>query len=87
MPTGIVKWYDCRKGFGFIVDPAGEDVLAHFTVIEGDGFRRLYSGEQVEFEALRGEKGLQATKVRRLNPDGRAQRTRRPDRPSPGQAT
>src|SRR4051812_31110066 len=87
MPVGIVKWYDCKKGFGFIVDPAGEDVLAHFSVIEGDGFRRLYSGEQVEFEALRGERGLQATKVRRLNPEGRAHRIKPTGRPSPDRAT
>jgi cold shock protein len=71
MPIGIVKWYDCRKGFGFIQDPSGEDVLAHFTAIEGDGFRRLWGGEKVEYEADRGPKGLQARMVRHLV-DGRA---------------
>ena len=68
MPTGSVKWYDCKKGFGFIVNSEGEDVFAHFTAIEGDGFRRLYDGEQVEFDVQSGPKGLHALRVRRLNP-------------------
>ncbi|HVT81054.1 MAG TPA: cold-shock protein [Phycisphaerae bacterium] len=71
MQVGTVKWYDCRKGYGFIVTVDGEDVLAHFSVIEGEGFRRLFDGEQVEFEAQRGPRGLNATVVRRLNNDGR----------------
>ena len=68
MPIGSVKWYDCKKGFGFIVNSEGEDVFCHFTSIEGDGFRRLYDGEQVEFEVQRGPKGLNASRVRRLSP-------------------
>ena len=71
MPVGTVKWYDCKKGFGFIIDPSGEDVLAHFSAIEGEGFRRLFDGEQVEYEAVRGPKGLHAHKVKRLNPQNR----------------
>lgn len=71
MQVGTVKWYDSRKGYGFIITEEGEDVLAHFSVIEGDGFRRLFDGEQVEFEASRGPRGLNATFVRRLNQDGR----------------
>jgi cold shock protein len=71
MPVGTVKWYDCKKGFGFILDPSGEDVFAHFTAIEGDGFRRLFDGEKVEYEATRGPKGLQASRVKRLDPDPR----------------
>ena len=69
MPVGLVKWYDCRKGYGFIVSQQGEDVLVHYSVIEGTGFRRLWDGEQVEYEALRRKQGLNATHVRRLNPD------------------
>ena len=69
MLIGGVKWYDCRKGYGFIVDPSGEDVLAHFTAIEGEGFRALRGGEKVAYLAVRGPKGLQATVVRRLNLD------------------
>ena len=68
MQIGVVKWYDCRKGYGFIVSETGEDVLAHFSVIEGTGFRRLWDGEKVEYEATRGPKGLNATYVRRLDP-------------------
>jgi len=71
MQVGTVKWYDCRKGYGFIVTADGEDVLAHFSVIEGEGFRRLYDGEQVEFEAQRGARGLNATLVRRINAEPR----------------
>ncbi len=67
MQVGMVKWYDCRKGYGFIVTSAG-DVMAHYTAIQGEGFRRLYDGEHVEFEAQLGPKGLHATFVRRLNP-------------------
>jgi CspA family cold shock protein len=67
MPVGTVKWYDCKKGFGFIVDASGEDVFVHFSVIEGDGFRRLFDREKVEYEATRGPKGLQASRVRRTD--------------------
>jgi CspA family cold shock protein len=69
MQVGVVKWYDCKKGYGFIVTAEGEDVLAHYSAIEGDGFRRLWDGERVEFEAVRGEKGLNATFVRRIQQD------------------
>ena len=68
MPVGTVKWFDSRKGFGFISDPeTGEDVFVHYTVIEGDGFRRLINGQSVEYELGRGPKGLLATKVRPLD--------------------
>ena len=73
MPIGTVKWYDSRKGYGFIIDPSGEDVFVHFSAIEGDGFRWLYDKEQVEYEVTRGPKGLQARRVRRINvPDRKA---------------
>jgi CspA family cold shock protein len=67
MPTtGSVKWFDSKKGFGFIVGPEGKDVFVHFTRIEGDGFRSLRDGETVEYEHTQGEKGLLATAVRRV---------------------
>ena len=66
MPTGTVKWFDSKKGFGFIIGPEGKDVFVHFTRIEGDGFRSLRDGEQVEYEHTQGEKGLLATSVKRL---------------------
>ena len=66
MTHGTVKWFDSKKGFGFIISPEGQDVFVHFSCIEGDGFRSLKDGEQVEYEQARGDKGLLAQKVRRL---------------------
>lgn len=66
MPTGIVKWFDAKKGYGFITQEGGEDVFVHYSAIEGDdGFRKLKDGEEVEFEVSRGDKGLQAASVRK----------------------
>ena len=65
MPTGPVKWFDTKKGFGFIVSEEGEDVFVHFSSIEGDGFRALKDGEIVDYDLVRGDKGLSAQKVRR----------------------
>jgi len=66
MVTGTVKWFDSKKGFGFILSAEGRDVFVHFTSIEGDGFRALNDGESVEYEPAIGPKGLQAKSVRRL---------------------
>jgi CspA family cold shock protein len=68
MPNGTVKWFDSKKGFGFILSPEGKDVFVHFSSIQGDGFRSLKDGEPVEYEQLQGEKGLLAKNVRRLTP-------------------
>ncbi len=65
MPTGAVKWFDSKKGFGFIIGPEGKDVFVHFSSIEGDGFRSLKDGEQVDYEQIQGAKGLLAQRVRR----------------------
>jgi len=62
---GSVKWFDPRKGFGFIVGPEGQDIFVHFTVIEGDGFRVLKDGANVEYDASRSDKGWRATRVTR----------------------
>jgi CspA family cold shock protein len=66
MPTGSVKWFDTKKGFGFIVNPDGKDVFVHYTSIDGDGFRSLKDGEQVEYEQIQGEKGLLAKNVKKV---------------------
>ena len=63
MPRGVVKWFDTKKGYGFIEQPGGEDVFVHYTGIQGDGFKSLRAGEEVEFEITTGLKGVQATKV------------------------
>jgi CspA family cold shock protein len=66
MATGTVKWFDAKKGFGFILNNEGKDVFVHFSSIEGDGFRSLKDGETVDYEQIQGEKGLLAQHVRRL---------------------
>ena len=63
---GQVKWFDPRKGFGFIVGPEGQDIFVHFTVIEGDGFRVLKDGSPVVYDAERSEKGWRALRVARV---------------------
>jgi len=63
MTTGKVKWFDHKKGFGFIVNDAGKDVFAHYTVIEGEGFRALKEGEVVRYEQAIGSNGLFASKI------------------------
>jgi cold shock protein len=66
MATGTVKWFDAKKGFGFILGPEGQDVFVHFSAIQGDGFRSLKDGEQVDYESIEGAKGLSAQNVKRL---------------------
>ncbi len=62
---GIVKWFDPRKGFGFIIGPDEQDIFVHFTVIEGDGFRVLKDGAEVVYDAEENSKGWRATKIHR----------------------
>lgn len=64
---GRVKWFNGTKGFGFIEPEDGPDVFVHFSEIQGNGFRSLEEGEEVEFETEQGSKGLAARNVRRLN--------------------
>ncbi len=65
MARGTVKWFNEAKGFGFISQEGGEDVFVHFSAIQGDGFKTLAEGDQVEFDVTRGPKGLQAGNVRK----------------------
>jgi cold shock protein len=65
--TGIVKWFNEAKGFGFIKpDEGGNDVFAHFSQIEGNGFKTLAENQRVEFEVTQGQKGPQASRIRPL---------------------
>ena len=66
MIRGTVKWFNEAKGFGFISQENGEDVFVHFSAIQGDGFKTLADGDQVEFNVSKGPKGLQASNVRRV---------------------
>ena len=64
MQTGKVKWFDAKKGWGFIqAEGADLDIFVHYSSILGDGFRVLEDGEAVEFELVKGERGLQAQNV------------------------
>jgi len=70
MPTGRVKWFDNRKGFGFIEQETGEDVFVHHSCIKVEGFRTLNDGELVKFEVIQGPKGLLAREVVRVETYG-----------------
>ena len=65
MATGIVKWFNDSKGFGFITpDGGGEDLFAHFSAIQGSGFKTLKENQKVSFEVTTGPKGKQATNIK-----------------------
>ena len=66
MIKGKVKWFNDTKGFGFIEQDGGDDVFCHFSAITGDGFKSLQEGDSVEFEVVKGPKGLQAQNVGRI---------------------
>jgi len=67
MATGTVKWFNDAKGFGFITpDGGGEDLFAHFSAIQGAGFKSLKEGQKVEFEVTQGQKGKQASNIKPL---------------------
>ncbi len=66
MCTGKVKWFNEKKGYGFIEREGGKDVFVHFSAIKGDGFKTLAEGQAVEFDVVEGEKGPQAVNVIRL---------------------
>ncbi len=65
MAAGTVKWFNDAKGFGFITPEAGgEDLFAHFSAIQGDGFKSLQEGQRVTFDVTTGPKGQQASNIR-----------------------
>ena len=67
MAKGTVKWFDPKKGFGFVINADGQDVFVHYTSIDGDGFRCLRSGQVVEYEEFSSDKGLQGKGVQILD--------------------
>lgn len=58
--TGTIKWFDAKKGYGFISREQGEDIFVHYSAIQGDGYRVLEEGQKVEFEVIQGKKGLES---------------------------
>ncbi|MDD4726063.1 MAG: cold-shock protein [Tissierellia bacterium] len=60
---GTVKWFNAEKGFGFITTEEGNDVFAHFSQIQKEGFKTLEEGQEVEFNVIEGQKGLQAENI------------------------
>ena len=66
MTQGTVKWFNAEKGFGFIEVEGGQDVFAHFSAIQGEGFKSLEEGQKVEFEVVEGNRGPQAANVVKL---------------------
>lgn len=66
MSKGTVKWFNNQKGYGFILDEAGNDVFVHYTGLNMDGYKTLNEGQAVEFELVEGAKGAQAINVVKL---------------------
>ena len=66
MKTGVIKWFNNEKGFGFISVEGENDVFVHFSAITGDGYKSLEEGQKVEFEVVQGAKGPQAANVVKL---------------------
>jgi CspA family cold shock protein len=64
MPSGVVKWFNEQKGFGFIANDEGGDIFVHFSAIQSDGFKTLSEGQRVSFDVKQGSKGPSAENVK-----------------------
>ena len=67
MQKGTVKWFNAKKGYGFLSDAEGNEVFVHYSALQMDGFKELKDGEEVEFEVVDGTKGPQASNVVRFS--------------------
>lgn len=67
MVKGKVKWFNNQKGFGFLLPEGGKDVFVHYSMVQGDGYKTLAAGDEVEFEIVSSEKGEQARNVAKLS--------------------
>lgn len=65
--SGVVKWFNNSKGYGFLTDENGADVFVHFSAIQSEGYKTLKQGDNVEFDAIKGDKGLQAQNVKKIS--------------------
>ncbi len=81
MAKGTVKWFDPKKGFGFVVNADGKDVFVHYTSIDGEGFRCLRNGQIVEYDQFETDKGLQGKGVQIVEVKADSEATRQ-DAPS-----
>jgi cold shock protein len=66
MEKGTVKWFNSEKGFGFIEREGADDVFVHFSAITGDGFKSLEEGQRVQFDVVKGQRGMQAENVSKI---------------------
>ncbi len=66
MPQGTVKWFNNKRGWGFIVKEDGEDIFVHYSAIKGDGFKSLTEGQRVQFDIEKGDKGPAAANVEKI---------------------
>jgi CspA family cold shock protein len=67
MARGKVKWFNNAKGYGFIAQEEGEDIFVHYSAIQQEGYRSLNAGEEVQFDVVSGQKGLQAANVVKIS--------------------
>ena len=66
MACGKIKWFDNKRGFGFILQDSGQDVFVHYSCIEGEGFKALHEGDMVSYDVVESERGPKALHVQRM---------------------